>query len=199
MCNWEQSASDWDNTLYPLVMCSSLLLKMTIETVSFPSKHGYVHTYVNVYQRGFVRAFIPKSQRWKMSQRSSTEIDEWLRVRLVWQELWKHVLGKPLKLSQNTNSGEKITPETVKGRAQVPNWDEDEHIDTFCVYMPLPTSPDLLFYSLQRVRIGRLSVSQKVPTKATGIGFPAQEGSVSRKWGYISQIPWLYSYTQTHC
>ena len=40
------------NGMYPLVMTNSLLLKMAIEIVDFPNKHGgSFHSYVNVYQR----------------------------------------------------------------------------------------------------------------------------------------------------
>ena len=37
---------------YPLVMTNSLLLKMVIEIVDFPTQNGgSFHSYVNVYQR----------------------------------------------------------------------------------------------------------------------------------------------------
>ena len=40
------------NGMYPLVMTNSLLLKMAIEIVDFPNKHGgSFHSYVKVYQR----------------------------------------------------------------------------------------------------------------------------------------------------
>ena len=41
--------------VYPLVICYSLLLKITIEIVDFPIEHGgSFHSYVTVYQAGYI-------------------------------------------------------------------------------------------------------------------------------------------------